>query len=167
MVGMPARNLAPRTRHEYHNDLSDLLTFLEEREVVQLSAVRLLHLEMYLAALDQRQLRPASRICKTYAIKTFFSYLHEHGVTDTDVSARLIPPEVVCSEPRVLSEEEYKSLQRACRENTCDAAIIELYLQTGMNLSELVRLTLSDIELPKTISESLFGNYPTLGILLA
>lgn len=151
-VGMPARNLAARTRVSYHNDLLDLLRFLEKGGVIEVGKVQLAHLEAYQAEMDCREYTPASRQRKTYAIKTFFQFLFKHGVVEQDITEQLIPPEVARSEPRVLMEEEYKALQRACRGNVRDAAIIELYLQTGMTLSELVRLTLSDIELPKHIS---------------
>ena len=38
-----------------------------------------------------------------------------------------------------------------------DAAIIELLLQTGMRLSELVNLKVDDIELPKKITKEPFN----------
>jgi integrase/recombinase XerD len=151
-VGMPARNLAQRTRISYHNDLSDLLRFLEKGKVVALDQVQLSYLVAYQAEMDRRGYTPSSRNRKTYAIKTFFQFLLKQGVIENDPSEQLIPPEVARSEPRVLTEAEYKALQQMVRANVRDAAIIELYLQTGMTLAELVRLTLSDIELPKRIS---------------
>jgi integrase len=55
------------------------------------------------------------------------------------------------TEPRVLITKEYQALLRACSHEIRDAAIIEL-LQTGARLSELARLTLDDIDLPKRVS---------------
>ena len=40
-VGMPARNLAARTRQEYHNDLTDLVAFLAQRGITTLAQVGL------------------------------------------------------------------------------------------------------------------------------
>jgi integrase/recombinase XerC len=51
-------------------------------------------------------------------------------------------------EPRVLSVVEYQALLRACSHHP----IIELLLQTGIRLSELVWLQLGDVELPGRIS---------------
>ena len=55
-------------------------------------------------------------------------------------------------EPRYLSEEEYRRLLRACSHHARDAAVIEVFLQTGMRLSELAGLTLPDLELPTRIT---------------
>ncbi len=41
---------------------------------------------------------------------------------------------------------------RCCSHHIRAAAIIELFLQTGMRLAELAHLTLSDVELPKRIT---------------
>ncbi|MGB3346892.1 MAG: tyrosine-type recombinase/integrase [Candidatus Humimicrobiia bacterium] len=55
------------------------------------------------------------------------------------------------------TRKEYKRLQLAYSHETRDAAIIELLLQTGMRLSELVNLKVYDIELPKKITKEPFN----------
>jgi site-specific recombinase XerD len=60
----------------------------------------------------------------------------------------LLPPEREVRPPRVLSEAEYERLRHAARGNTRDAAIIELALQTGIRISEISRLTLTDVIVP-------------------
>ena len=60
-VGMPARNLAARTRQEYHNDLTDLITFLAHRKITELAQVGLQDLEQYQAEMDRRGYKPATR----------------------------------------------------------------------------------------------------------
>ncbi|KKU63248.1 MAG: Phage integrase [Candidatus Amesbacteria bacterium GW2011_GWC1_47_15] len=49
---------------------------------------------------------------------------------------------------RVLSQSECDRLREACGSNLRDRAIIELLLQTGIRLSELVRLKVNDIDSP-------------------
>jgi len=53
----------------------------------------------------------------------------------------------------------------ACAHETRDAAVIELLLQTGMRLSELSQVKLSDIDLPPTIisDEGSVGSVRILG----
>jgi len=46
----------------------------------------------------------------------------------------------------------HRRLLRECSHKPRDAAIIELFLQTGMRLSELARLQLFDVEIPKRIT---------------
>lgn len=151
-VGMPARNLAARTREEYKNDLEDLIAFLGERGITKLTVVGLQDLEGYQAEMDRRGYKPSTRKRKTYAIKTFFKFLKRHGVMSDNVASELIPPRLQKREPRFLSKDEYQRLQLACRHKPRDAAMIEVLLQTGMRLSELSRLKLSDVEIPKRIT---------------
>jgi site-specific recombinase XerD len=151
-VGMPAQNLAARTREEYRTDLADLVAFLARWGVTRLKDVGLRELEGYLAEMDRRGYKASTRKRKTYAIKTLFRFLHRQGFVRENVAARLIPPRHTPNEPRFLSREEYQRLLTVCRREPRDAAIIVLLLQTGMRVSELVGLTLSDLELPARIS---------------
>ena len=148
-VGMPARNLSALTRRSYANDLGHLHRFLESRGITELAGLNLKHLEAYQAEMDRRGYSSATRNRKTQAIRVFFQFLHRQEVLADNVAARLIPPPIQKREPRFLSEEEYQRLLRACSHHARDAAAIEILLQTGMRLSELARLTLTDIELPK------------------
>ncbi len=154
-IGMPARNLATRTRHEYTRDLRDFLSYLEHRGTTRLDEVRAWELEGYLAELDRRGLQGSTRNRKVHTLKTFFKWLVSQELLATNPAARLVAPRAIKQEPRYLSEEEYRQLLRACSHHARDAAIIEVFLQTGMRLSELARLTLADVELPKRITRDI------------
>jgi site-specific recombinase XerD len=149
---MPARDLAARTRQEYKHDLTDLIEFLAKRGITRLEQVSLQDLENYQAEMDRRGYEASTRERKTYAIKSFFKFLDHHGVIATNVASRLIPPRPQKPEPRFLSEGEYQRLLRACSHSPRDAASIEILLQTGMRLSELTRLTVDDVEIPRRIN---------------
>lgn len=150
-VYMPARNYSPRTREEYKSDLADLSRHLKEQGIELWQAVTLRDLQRYQAELDRRNLAPSSRNRKTYSIKTFFNFLVQTGYLGDDPSTRLIPPTIPQKERRFLSEDEYQSLLSEVY-STRDKAILEVFLQTGLRLSELVRLSVNDLELPKRIT---------------
>jgi site-specific recombinase XerD len=147
-VGMPALSLDKRTRQEYRNDLTDLIEYLQKRGLSRMRDVGIADLEHYQAEMERRGYKASTRNRKTHAIKTFFRFLHRHGLIPRNVAAPLIPPQYRRGEYRVLSKEEYERLRAAYERHLRDAAIIELLLQTGMQLSELVRLTVHDVELP-------------------
>ncbi len=151
-VGMPARNLALRTRREYTRDLRDLLSYLEHQGTTRIDEVRPRDLEGYVAELDRRGLLGSTRNRKVHTLKTFFKWLVTQEHLASSPAAHLVAPKAIKKEPRYLSEDEYRRLLRACSHQARDAAIIEVFLQTGMRLSELARLTLADIELPKRIT---------------
>src|SRR3990170_3027080 len=150
-VYMPSRNFAIRTRKEYLNDLEDLLRFLETTGVTRVGEVGLSHLECYLAELDYSGYTGSTRKRKTITIRSFFNFLICEGYVANDVSRRLIPPYSEMTIPRVLTQSEYQRLLSASSTSTRDTTIIELLLQTGIRLSELVRLRLSDLDLPDTV----------------
>jgi integrase/recombinase XerD len=153
-IYMPSRNWAQKTRVNYRNDIADLLRFLEGQGKKDPCRVDLQDLEAYMAELDRRGHAGTTRRRKTSSIKSFFGFLKQYGYITNNVAERLTPPAREHKEPRVLSKREYQALLRACSHDTRDAAIIELLLQTGIRLSELARLTLDDIELPKRISRN-------------
>ena len=151
-VYMPSRNLAERTRVEYRNDLKDFLQFFEERAITALHRITVPAIEQYLAELDRRGYAGATRKRKYASIRSLFRFLSSNGLVHENIIQRLPPPRTEHKDPRVLSEQEYKSLLRACAYEVRDAAILELLLQTGIRLSELTHLTLEDIELPRQIN---------------
>jgi integrase/recombinase XerC len=150
--GMPARNLAAHTRKNYRADLSDLVQFLTHRGVTRIADVSLRHLEAYQAEMDRRDYASSTRNRKTQSIRILFQFLALHGITERNLAAKLIPPAIQKREPRYLTEAEYQRLLRVCSHNARDAAMIELFLQTGMRLAELAKLQMNDIDIPKRIT---------------
>src|SRR5512144_115907 len=145
---LASRNLAPRTRIEYRTDLRQVCEFLSSCGVSTAQAVERTHLERFLARLDQLGLGGAIRRRKVASIRSFFLFLENAGHRRGNPASKLVPPERERNQPRFLTEREYKQLLDAVRYDARDAAIIELLLQTGLRLSEIARLRLSDIELP-------------------
>jgi integrase/recombinase XerC len=150
--GMPARNLAAHTRKNYLLDLTDVVQFLTNRGVTRIADVSLRHLQAYQAEMDRRRYASSTRNRKTQSIRILFQFLHLHNITETNLAAKLIPPPIQKTEPRFLTQSEYQRLLRVCSHHARDAAMIELFLQTGMRLSELAKLQLSDIDIPKRIT---------------
>lgn len=149
---LPSRNYSERTRREYHDDIADLVRFLASTGKTTWRSVGLWDLQSYLAELDRRQLAPASRNRKSYAIKTFFRFLNSTELIPTNPASGLIPPAVPRKERRFLTESEYQALLAQIR-TPRDRAIVELFLQTGLRLNELAGLTLADVELPRRINK--------------
>ncbi len=150
---LPARNMAPRSRREYTTDITELVHFLQERGIGEPGQLTLQHLNAYLASLDQRHLSGYTRRRKVSSIKSFCKFLTTNEYVAKDPSLQLIPPKKESTSPRVLSETEYKRLQLAVANQPLAAAIVEVFLQTGIRLSELANIDIADIELPQKISK--------------
>lgn len=146
-VYMPYRNFAERTRVEYLNDLEDLIGYLEKSGNRRVGDLKLGFIERYLAELERRGFAGATRKRKTVTIRSFLKFLYQDRYIDSNLAKQVIPPFIDSKTPTFLTETEYNRLRRACAGNARDAAIVELFLQTGIRLSELTRLTIDDIEL--------------------
>jgi site-specific recombinase XerD len=143
---------APLTRKAYLSDLRELVDFLTERaHLTFLSQVSLFHLERFLASLESRGLSGNYRRRKAAAIRSFFAFCAARRFISVNPSLELIPPAQEETEPRLLTEAEYTRLVAVAQASLRDAAIIEVLLQTGIQLSELARLRLPDVQLPERI----------------
>ncbi len=150
---LPARNLAGRTRREYHADLTQAIDFLGGQiGMTAADKVERRHLEAFLAELDRRGLKGSSRRRKMASLKSFFGHLADAGTIAADPTQKLIPPARERTQPRVLTEGEYQRLQLSCAHDVRDGAVIELILQTGLRLSEVAALRLNDLEMPARIT---------------
>src|SRR6266498_2998836 len=149
-VYMPYRNFAERTRVEYQNDLEDLSEFLEKSGINHVKELGIPIIERYVAHLEQKGYASLTRKRKVVAIRSFLSFLHQDGYIDTNIATKIVLPFTESTTPNVLTQTECDKLRAACDDSSRDRAIIELLLQTGIKLSELVHLTLNDIEVGET-----------------
>jgi integrase/recombinase XerD len=152
-VYMAYRNFAERTRVEYQNDLEDLVMFLEKSGIVQVQELGLPIIERYVAHLEQKGFASLTRKRKVVTIRSFLTFLYQDGYIDTNIAKKIIMPFADTTTPNILTLTEYDQLREICSDNPRDFAIIELLLQTGIKLSELIHLTLKDIEFEKTGDE--------------
>lgn len=146
-VYMPYRNFAERTREEYQNDLEDFIEFLEQSGINNAQELSVPIVERYSARLEEYGLSSFTRKRSVIAIRSFLSFLHQEGHIDNNIAKKIIIPFTETKTPHVLTKTECNKLRTACADNPRDIAIIELLLQTGITLSELVHLTINDIEL--------------------
>src|SRR5687768_14989441 len=146
-VYLPYRNFATRTREEYLNDLRHFVEFLERVGVNHVKAISLPIIERYGARLEQDSYASRTRKRKIVAIRSFLAFLFQEGYVHENIAKRIIVPFAESTIPHILTQTECNRLRNACSGNRRDRAIIELFFQTGIKLSELTHLTLDDIEL--------------------
>jgi site-specific recombinase XerD len=159
---MAARNLAARSRKEYGTDIAQFLWFLQSAGVRRLVRVAPPHIDGFLAKLDQRGLAGVTRRRKLTVLRTFFGWLKSNEKIAANPAISVTPPQTEDKEPRVLTKEEYVRLLAGVQRPR-DRAIIQLLLQTGIRLSEIQRLTISDLNLPSRVTQDSLGTLRILG----
>lgn len=101
--------------------------------------------------LRERGLAPSTRKRRIVAARNLHRYLAEEGHVDDDVGADVAPPPVARGLPKALTEAEVDALlARVVGDDPVarrDRAILETLYGTGVRISELVSMSLRDLDL--------------------
>lgn len=128
----------------YGNDITQLISFLTGKGISSVTAINISLLEEFKADLEKKGYTPKSISRKLNSLKTFFRFLKNEAIIESDPAALVTHPKYEVKPPRILSKLEYRALRDACRGDTRISAIVELMLQTGVRIGEVANLTLEN-----------------------
>lgn len=145
------RKTSKNTEVSYLRDLAQMAAFLEEKGITSVEKVTKTSLNSYLLYLEKEG-KAASTISRELAsIKSFFHYLYSQGRIFRDPSETLKAPKIEKKAPVILTVEEVTALLgqpgSATPKEIRDKAMLELLYATGIRVSELVGLGLSDVNM--------------------
>jgi integrase/recombinase XerD len=134
----------------YRRDLRAYQAWLDEAGLTW-ATVRGTDLGTYVAVLRQQN-RAASSIARSLvAVRSCHRFLLDEGVVDHDPGADLELPRVPAGLPKALSEADierlFEQIDGADAVGVRDRAIVEVLYGTGARISELVGLSLADVDL--------------------
>lgn len=141
------RRLSPRTVAAYGRDVETLLELAAD---TPLAALSVHHIRRFVAQLHARGLsgRSLARILSGW--RTFWRYLaRDHGFAHNPC-AGLRPPKADKKLPAVLSPDGAARLMQVEGDTVLalrDRAMLELFYSSGLRLSELIALTVQDVDL--------------------
>ncbi|MBN1277745.1 MAG: site-specific tyrosine recombinase XerD [Deltaproteobacteria bacterium] len=143
------RGLADNTVQAYSRDLSRFFNFLENAKLSPLEVQRE-HISEYLAMLGH-EISARSVHRNTSSIKMFFRFLVSEGLIKSSPARILETPKLAMRLPGILNLSEVDHLLSAPDPSTPrgmrDRAMLEIIYATGLRVSELVRLKISNIDL--------------------
>ncbi|MBD5545281.1 MAG: site-specific tyrosine recombinase XerD [Lachnospiraceae bacterium] len=139
------------TEQSYRRDLTKAQHFLEENGTTDVKRITEQHLNSYVLYLEKNKFATATISRNIASIKAFFHYLCEEGICKEDVSVRLKAPKIAKKIPEILSTEEVVRLLEQPSGNTAkeirDRAMLELLYATGIRVTELITLTINDVNI--------------------
>lgn len=143
------RGRSTNTLTAYRTDLSQYCVWLNGRNT-SLTSVGEADIEEYISA-QRLSGRAASSITRSVvAIRSLHRFLVVEGTVELDPAADIASPRTPSGLPKALSEADVNKLLAAVLGNDPphrrDRAILELLYATGMRISELTGLSLSDID---------------------
>lgn len=145
------RGLAANTLESYSRDLQQYAFYLNATNGRNLVTASNETVERYLRHLQEQGKSPATVARRLAALKAFYGYLIQESRVERDPTADVATPKQKRSLPKVLSVQEVEKLLRQPNENTPagrrDRAMLEVLYASGIRVSELVALDLSDVNL--------------------
>ncbi|MDR0951179.1 MAG: tyrosine recombinase XerC [Candidatus Ancillula sp.] len=138
------RNLSQNTIKAYFSDLEDFFAFLRRRGVA-VDQVTHEIIRAYLAFLTGHDIQKSSLARKTASIKAFYKFLMDKKVIKENPTKRLRTPKFSNELPTVLTKSQVQKLLDSAR-NIEETAILELFYSSGLRISELDSLNVSNFD---------------------
>ncbi len=133
----------------YERDLKKLQRYIDSTELCKLEEITEEYLETYLHTLKEAGRKPSTISRNTASIKAYFEYLISNGCLAYNAAANLKAPKVEKKLPGILTMEETERLLNEPRQDTPkglrDKAMLELLYATGIRVTELITLKISDV----------------------
>ncbi|AZP35522.1 site-specific tyrosine recombinase XerD [Cronobacter sakazakii] len=144
------RNLAENSLSAYRRDLSMVVEWLHHRGL-SLATAQSGDLQTLLAERVEGGYKATSTARMLSAVRRLFQHLYREKIRDDDPSALLASPKLPQRLPKDLSEAQVERLLHAPTVEEPielrDKAMLEVLYATGLRVSELVGLTMSDVSL--------------------
>ena len=146
---LKGRNLSVHTTIAYQTDITQFLAFLTENDVTvespeNITRTYILDYLSYLAGLGRSGV---TRTRKLAAIREYLQFLVDAGTLPHSPAKKIVRPKNERKQRVFLRVDEYMRLLNAAAGQPRDYAILQLFLQTGIRVAELVSLALADIDL--------------------
>jgi len=145
------KGLSRNTIEAYSHGLTRFLNHLREKGVQEIREVGKFHIRGFLLALRGKNLNTKSIVRNLVAIRTFFRFLIQEGVLESNPAEELESPKVAKKLPEILTLKEIEQILEQPNLQTPlgtrDRAMLEMLYATGMRVSELTQLPIHQVNL--------------------
>jgi len=141
---------SPNTLSAYRRDLGAYVAWLTKRGT-PLTTVAPADIAAYMTHLRKQGKAPASVARASVAVRSLHHFLADEGLSAIDAAAGVEAPRVPSGLPKALDEDEVTDLIEGVVGDDPisqrDRAVLEVLYGTGIRISELVGLSLADVDL--------------------
>src|SRR5215218_9594111 len=149
--GLHGKNRSSATIRAYSSDISQFISFLHANNVsihTPADAEKSDVME-YLSSLARKELTGIARARKMSAIREYFRFLEGVGVITKSPTTGIETPKREKNSRQYLRSDEYTKMLSLAGANPRDYAVLQVFLQTGIRVSELAALRIDDIDFIK------------------
>lgn len=145
------KGTSKNTEMSYKRDLDKVRHFMAERGICEVSAVSSQDLGDYVKYLEDNKFAAATVSRNIASLKAFYHYMLQVGCVAEDLSEQLKAPKIEKKVPEIMSPEEVIRLLEQPTGDTPkeirDKAMLELLYATGIRVTELITLRISDVNM--------------------
>jgi len=145
------KKMSLNTELSYKRDLNKVCQYMSEQGINDPAKVTATNLNSYILYLEKNNFSAATISRNIACIKTFYHYLFKEGKVQEDVSDTLKAPKVEKKIPEIMTTKEVVRLLEQPKGDTPkeirDKAMLELLYATGIRVSELISLTVEDVNM--------------------
>ena len=151
------KNASQHTISAYLNDLTQFEIFLREtghactNSQIQIEQIDRLAIRSFMGQLYEKSNSGASMGRKLSTLRSFFNFLCREGHIKTNIIKTIPVPKKINRLPSYLSVDEVFRLLELPKANSFagarDKTIFEMFYDTGIRISELVKLSLEDLKI--------------------
>jgi integrase/recombinase XerD len=143
------KNLSENSINSYKTDLFKLFDFLESEKINDLNDVKYKHITKYFEKQRNEKINSSTVSRYSSSIKGFFVFMLQQGYIEKNPALNLKSTKIARSLPSVLSFDEVDKILNTPKTNDKlglrDKAILELLYSSGLRVSELLNLKISDL----------------------
>jgi integrase/recombinase XerC len=148
---LSGKNRSAATIRAYQTDISQFISFIHANNVSILTPADVQKLDVmeYLSDCAKRELTGIARARKLSALREYFRFLEGVGMISKSPTTGIETPKREKNGRQVLRPDEYTKMLSLAGANPRDYAVLQVFLQTGIRVSELAHLTTDDIDFIK------------------
>lgn len=145
------KRTSQNTEVSYERDLRKMVQYLESQGIAKVTQVTSTNINSYMLYLEREQFATSTVSRSVASMRAFFLYLVKDGILPESPAEHLRPPKVEKKAPEILTVEEVdlllKQPSKVSPKGIRDKAMLELLYATGIRVSELIHLKLSDVNM--------------------
>ena len=144
------KGLAKNTLESYRRDLNKFILFMQKRKINDPEKIDRESLNIFIGELKKNGSATATISRCIASIRSFFNFMLQEGIIESNPALELESPRIEKKLPRVLTTEEVDQLlcqpKPGEHNGLRDRAMLELLYASGIRVSELVSLNITDFD---------------------
>ena len=149
------KGLSQNTVKAYEVDLLAFMSWITDHTNLDIKNIKEDNINKYISYLFKTKLKSSSVNRKISSIKSFYLFLIKKSIVATSPISEVISPKQEKYLPSSMSEDEVDKLLNSPDSNIKiekrDKAMIEMLYATGMRISELVNLKITDVDMQRCV----------------